>query len=113
VSKNIPEWQLLLEKKITPGDMRKEFVHSNTNSLNALGIVGRMLVKEHPENWKEKIRGLKNINWSRNNPEWEGRLLIKGRMMKNALGVELAANTILKKCGVSLSEDRLKHENKQ
>jgi len=112
VSKNIPEWQLLLEKKITPGDMRKEFVHSNTNSLNALGIVGRMLVKEYPENWKEKIRGLKNINWSRNNPEWEGRLLIKGRMMKNALGVELAANTILKKCGVSLSEDRLKHENR-
>ena len=113
VSKNIPEWQLLLEKKITPGEMRKEFVHSNTNSLNALGIVGRMLVKEHPENWKEKIRGLKNINWSRSNPEWEGRLLIKGRMLKNALGVELAANTILQKCGVSLSEDRLKHENKK
>ena len=113
VSKNIPEWQLLLEKKITAGEMRKEFVHSNTNSLNALGIVGRMLVKEHPENWKEKIRGLKNINWSRSNPEWEGRLLIKGRMLKNALGVELAANTILQKCGVSLSEDRLKHENKK
>ena len=91
--------------------MRKEFVHSNTNSLNALGIVGRVLVQKYPENWKEKIRGLKNINWSRSNPEWEGRLLIKGRMIKNALGVELAANTILQKCGVSLSEDRLKHEN--
>ena len=112
VSKNIPEWQLLLEKKITPIELRKEFVHSTTNSLNALGIVGRIIIQEYPENWKEKIRGLKNINWSRNNPEWEGRLLIKGRMMKNALGVELAANTILKKCGVSLSEDRLKHENR-
>ena len=30
VSRNIPEWQLLLEKKITPGELRKEFVHSNT-----------------------------------------------------------------------------------
>ena len=88
------------------------FANKTRSILNALGIVGRILVKEHPENWKEKIRGLKNINWSRNNPEWEGRLLIKGRMMKNALGVELAANTILKKCGVSLSEDRLKHENR-
>jgi hypothetical protein len=33
-------------------------------------------------------------------------------MIKNALGVELAANTILQKCGISLSEDRLKHENR-
>jgi len=112
VAKNIPEWQLLLEGKITPKELRKEFVHSNTNSLNALGIVGRIISQEHPENWKEKINGLKNINWSRNNSEWEGRLLLNGRMLKNALGVELAANTILKKCGISLSEDRLKHENR-
>ena len=43
-SKNIPEWQLLLEKKITPIELRKEFVHSTTNSLNALGIVGRIIL---------------------------------------------------------------------
>ena len=112
VSRNIPEWQLLLEKKITPGELRKEFVHSNTNSLNALGIVGKTLVQEYPDNWQEKLKGLKNINWSRSNPEWEGRLLLNGRMLKNVIGVELAANTILQMCGVTLSEDRLKHEKK-
>jgi len=112
VSKNIPEWQLLLEKKITPIELRKEFVHSTTNSLNALGIVGRIILQKYPENWKEKLRGLKDINWSRNNSEWEGRLLLNGRMLKTTLGVELAANTILKKCGIPLSEDRLKHENR-
>ena len=112
ISKNIPEWQLLLERKITPGELRKEFVHSNTNSLNALGIVGKTLVQEHPDDWQEKLRGLKNINWSRSNPEWEGRLLLNGRMLKNVIGVELAANTILQMCGITLSEDRLKHEKK-
>ena len=64
------------------------------------------------KNWKEKLRGLKDINWNRNNSEWEGRLLLNGRMLKTTLGVELAANTILKKCGIPLSEDRLKHENR-
>ena len=112
VSKNIPEWQLLMEKKITSAELRKEFVHSNTNSFNALGIMGRELVKEYPEDWKEKLKTLKNIDWSRSNPEWEGRLLLGGRMLKNVLGVELAANTILKKCGITLSPDRLKHESK-
>ncbi len=112
VVKYIPEWNLLLEGKISSADLRKEFVHGNTNSLNALGIVGRILIRDYPEDWKEKIKGLRDVEWSRTNPEWEGRLLLNGRMLKNAVGVELAANTILQKCGVELPEDRLKHENK-
>ncbi len=112
ISKNIPEWQLLLEKKITPIELRKEFVHGNTNSLNSLGIVGRVLIEQYPDDWKVKLRGLKNVDWSRDNPQWEGRLLLNGRMLKNAVGVELAANTILKQCGIELSEDRLNYENK-
>ena len=112
VSKYIPEWSLLLEKKISAADMRKEFVHGNTNTLNALGIVGRILIREYPEEWKQKLKGLRNMNWSRTNSQWEGRLLLNGRMLKNAIGVELAANTILQNCGVQLPEDRVKQEKK-
>ena len=112
VGKYIPEWNLLVENKISSADLRKEFVHGNTNSLNALGIVGKVLIREYPEEWKEKIKGLRNVDWSRTNPDWEGRLLLNGRMLKNAVGVELAANTILQRCGIELPEDRLKQENK-
>ena len=51
------------------------------------------------------------MDWSRTNPDWEGQLMLNGRMLKSKLGIELAANTILKKCGVSLSDDRLNYEN--
>ncbi len=112
VAKNIPEWQLLLQDKVSPYDLRKEFVHTNTNVLNALGIVGRTMMEEFPDTWKEKLRGLKNINWSRSNPEWQGRLIVNKQMVKNARGIELAANTILQKCGIKLSESRLRHEAK-
>ena len=112
LANNISEWQLLLQKKITSAELRKEFVHGNTNSLNSLGIVGRVLIEQYPDDWKVKLRGLKNVDWSRDNPQWEGRLLLNGRMLKNAVGVELAANTILKQCGIELSEDRLNYENK-
>jgi len=111
VSKNMPEWQLLLQKKVTPHELRKEFVNANSNSLNSLGIVGNILMKEYPEKWKEKLRGLKNIDWSRSNPEWEGRLLLKGVMLKNQLAINLAANIILKKCGVTLPKKRLMYES--
>ena len=32
-------------------------------------------------------------------------------MLKNKLGIDLAANAILKKCGVPLSDERLDYEN--
>ena len=32
-------------------------------------------------------------------------------MLKNKLGIELAANIILKKCGIPLSDERLGYEN--
>jgi len=112
VSKNIAEWQLVLQDKVTPSELRKNFVNTNTNLLNALGIVGRIIIEKYPENWKEKLRGLKNVNWSRDNPEWEGRILIHGQMHKHARGIDLAANLILQKCGITLSEDRQKFEDK-
>jgi len=110
VSKNIAEWQLLLQDKVIASELRKNFVNTNTNLLNSLGIAGRILIEEFPKTWKEKLRGLKDINWSRTNPEWEGRLLVHGQMHKQARGIDLAANLILQKCGVTLSEDRQKLE---
>ena len=111
IAKNIPEWQLLVQQRVTPSELRKEYVHSHTNLLNALGIVGHVLQNEYPSNWKQKLTSLQNIDWKRSNSDWEGKLLIKGRMLKSKLGIELAANTILKKCGVALSDDRLSYED--
>ena len=111
IAKNIPEWQLLIQKRVTTSELRKEYVHSHTNLLNALGIVGNVLQNEYPSDWKQKLASLQNIDWSRSNPEWEGKLLLRGRMLKTKLGIELAANTILKKCGIPLSDERLNYEN--
>jgi DNA sulfur modification protein DndB len=111
MTKNIPEWQLLVQKRVTASELRKEYVHSHTNLLNALGIVGNVLQNEYPSDWKQKLASLQNIDWSRSNPEWEGKLLLRGRMLKTKLGIELAVNTILKKCGIPLSDARLNYEN--
>ena len=112
LAKNIPEWQLLLQKKTRPVDIRQNFVHANTNCLNAFGVVGRVLMELYPDKWKKKMQLLKTIDWSRENLQWEGRLLQGGRMMRTVFGIELAANTILKQCGVNLSPARMEFERK-
>ena len=112
VSKNIPEWQLLLTKDVVPSELRKNYVNTNTNLLNALGIAGRFLIKEFPDDWQDKLRSLKKIDWSRDAPEWDGRLIINGQMQKQIIGIELAANIIMKKCGLHLSAQRQKIEER-
>ena len=112
VSKNIPEWQLLMQNKITSSELRKTFVHGNTNLLHALGISGRYLIKNYNKNWKSKLRILQNIDWTRNNPDWDGRLMLNGQMVRHTLGIELAANMIIQKMGIELTNDRLKFEDK-
>ncbi len=112
VSKNMPEWQMILQDNASLVELRKYFVNTNTNLLNALGIAGKIIIDDSPETWKEKLKNLKKIDWSRENPEWDGRLIRSGQMIKLAIGIDLAANVIIKKCGVKLDKTRQKIEAK-
>ena len=110
VARNIPEWNLLLEKKVSAGELRKNFVHSHSNLLSTLGIIGAFLLKNYPNEWKEKLKGLRKIGWSRNDKMWEGRLVIDGKMLKTNIGMELAANAILNSLEIPLDEERRRFE---
>lgn len=98
VAKNIPEWTLLVNKKVTPADLRKDFVHANTNMLEAIAITGRLLINKYPTTWKRKLAGLQNVDWSRTNPEWDNKIIIRGKMTKTKAGMNEAAKIILKYC---------------
>jgi DNA sulfur modification protein DndB len=104
-SKNIPEWNLLIEKKVSAWELRKEFVHAHTNLINALGMAGHVLVTQFPDNWKQKLKGLQKIDWARDSPVWQGKLLLDGKMLKNRNGIKKAAEVILQACGVTKTLD--------
>jgi len=111
VSKNIPQWQLLMDNKVSASELRKNYIHSHTNLLNALGIVGHVLTNRFPDQWKHKLKGFQKIDWSRSNPQWDGKLILDGRMLKNKIGIDLAAMMILLECGMAekqLEEFKLK-----
>lgn len=99
VGKNIPEWGLLMDKKVTPAEIRKEFVHANTNMLEAIAIAGNKLIKKFPSNWIHKLAGLQRVDWGRTNPEWDGKIIIRGKMTKTKAGMNNAAKILLKHCG--------------
>ena len=103
VSVNIPEWNLLLQGKIKPYDLRKTYVHAYTNILNALGLVGYVLTQRN--DWRERLKGLQKIDWRKNSPIWQNKVVMDGKMLKNRLGIKRAANMILEKLGVHETVD--------
>ena len=98
VWRNIPAWALLVENKMTPAEMRRELVHANTNMLEAISIAGNLLVKNFPNGWRQKLAGLQVIDWSKTNPEWDGKVMIRGKVTKTKAGMNSAAELIVKQC---------------
>jgi DNA sulfur modification protein DndB len=113
VSKNIPEWNLLMEKKVSASDLRVNYVHSHTNMLNALGIMGHVLISQYPDSWKSKLKGLQKMDWARDGPIWEGKVVIDGRMMKQKAGIKKAADVLLKGCGATMTLDDFENNERK
>jgi DNA sulfur modification protein DndB len=110
VGKYFPEWQLVRERRMTAGEVRKDFIHSNGIALQALGRVGNCLMSDGSSRWKKLLSKLKNINWLRSNSKlWEGRAIVGGRVSKSANNVTLTTNIIKKHLGIPLTqeEDRI------
>ncbi|MCH7560719.1 MAG: DNA sulfur modification protein DndB [Thaumarchaeota archaeon] len=104
VSKNIPEWKNLVDEQVTAGELRKNYVNSHTNLLNALGMVGHILITYYPD-WKKYLKKLQKIDWSRNSSLWAGKIVLDGRMMKQKIGIKKAADVILHECGITKTLD--------
>jgi len=83
VSEQIPEWQQVLEKKVTAGEMRQEYIHSHAVTLAGMGWAGASLLSIHPNNWSSKLKSLRKINWKRTNPEWQDKVIVNGSVTNN------------------------------
>jgi len=113
VANSIPEWQLALKKQISCASLRDDFIHSHGIALQAIGMAGSELVAEYPEDWRERLKKLTNIDWTRSNTNiWEGRATIQSRISKAWSQVSLTSIYIKIILGVTLrAEDRQIEEN--
>jgi DNA sulfur modification protein DndB len=111
VAKYIPDWKDALERKVTPSELRRDYVHAHGIALQALAIAGSTLIATHPKNWQKRLAPLRKLDWSRNNAQlWEGRALIGGRLNKSENNVVLTANVIKRQLGLPFSPTEEKVE---
>lgn len=112
VAKHIPEWRYVRDAKMTAGDVRQEFIHSHSITLQALGAVGHELMGKAKTTRKRALSNLRKINWARSNAkDWEGRAMLGGSIAKSGRNVTLTINLIKKKLGISLTPDERRIED--
>ncbi|WP_300998885.1 DNA sulfur modification protein DndB [Methanoculleus sp.] len=113
VYQNVPEWQWVVDKRVTTAELRKEYIHAHGVALHALGRVGHALIEQYPDVWREKLPQLQKINWSRENTRvWEGRAMVGGRINKSQANLALTSSIVKIFLGLQLTPDELTAEKR-
>jgi DNA sulfur modification protein DndB len=108
LAKHIPEWQLVRKSKMTAGEIRRDFVHSHGVLLQAFGRIGASMNAGAKADYRSLVN-LKKINWSRSNArDWEGRVMMGGRLTKASNSVVLASAFIKHIIGMELSPEEIR-----
>jgi DNA sulfur modification protein DndB len=102
----ILEWGFIKDGR-TAADLRRDFIHSHAVALHALGTVTGELLVRYPKQWRPKLRRLRAVDWSRQNPIWDGRAIHHGRVSKAGPSLMLTANVLRSIAGLPLSATEL------
>lgn len=108
ISRHIPDWYQVLERKVSAGEIRREYIHSHAVSLLGIGYAGASLLSIYPDDWADRLKPIQTVDWSRSNPYWEGRIMSSGRISKARPSVCFMTAHLKTKMGLPLT---LEEEN--
>jgi len=112
VGEQFNNWKGVRIGNLSGTEVRRDYINTHVVILQALGIAGRDLIEKYPDNWKKKLKKLKDIDWQKRNKVWDQRVIVNGRVVKNNKSIMLASNVIKKAIGVSLSAKEKAEESK-
>ena len=105
VSSYIPDWELVLQKQVSASEIRQDYLHCHSVALAALGEVGGNVRSHYPDDWELRLAGLRQIDWSRSNPDWQGHILSSGGISKSRSSVSWMCGYIKKFVDLPSKED--------
>lgn len=94
IGNNIIEWQQVHKREMSSADLRKDYVCGHSLALLALGICGNWLLTEYPDSWKHMLNNIKKINWDKDNPSWDGKVVIGGKISASRNSISEAVEYI-------------------
>lgn len=105
VTRYIKDWQLVIDKEISPAQLRQEYLHAHGVGLHAIGVLGKHLLCQEPKDWKKKLQKLADVDWLKTNPEWIKRSMNHGKLSKSTMNIQLTANALKIELGLPLTPE--------
>jgi DNA sulfur modification protein DndB len=80
VTEYIPEWSSIRDGDLQPPEARASYIHCHAVGFWAIAAAGGDLSGRYPDEnvWKERLAGLSEIDWRKDNPEWDGICMMDG-----------------------------------
>jgi DNA sulfur modification protein DndB len=105
LEENLIDLEKLGCEEISAREIKKSYFYPYSIGLQAIASITNQLIKEFPDDWEERLSGVRKINWRRDNEEWEGRAMSGGRLTTGGNHPAFTRNFIKMKIGLPLSED--------
>ena len=104
IADNMVQWRDLESKAITKVDLRENYIATQGIVIRALGRIGNFLYTHKEYDMQDVLKGIQNINWSRNASIWRLRAISSsGRVITNNKAAILIGNIIKTQLGLPLS----------
>ncbi|MCU0495023.1 MAG: DNA sulfur modification protein DndB [Chloroflexaceae bacterium] len=110
LSRTIPQWDTRVIEATASFELRRDFIHTHSVTLHALGMAGADLIATHPRDWQARLAPLAALDWRRANLTlWEGRAMLGRQMSKARTNIVRTASALKQALGLPLSpeEERL------
>jgi DNA sulfur modification protein DndB len=104
VSRAISDWGRVKRGDITPRDFRMENISSHSVVLRALGAVGAELIKQFPDDWKDRLQTLRSIDWRKSNPDWDNVCIVANSVVSNRQARAATKAYLKERLGLALTE---------
>jgi DNA sulfur modification protein DndB len=108
VARHIPDWQRVRDGHLQAPALRQEKINTHGVVLRALGGVGNVVFQIFPDDWREHLQLLEDIDWRKSvgghvNPLWDNVCIVAGSVVSNRQG-RVATLAVLKdKLGLLLT----------
>jgi DNA sulfur modification protein DndB len=111
IATQLPEWEQVRRGRLAAAEVRQDLIHSHGVVLHAFGRVGAGLLRHASQDWCDRIRRISEIDWSRSNPDWAGRAVVRGRLSKATQNVILTANYVKTRLDLEFSPEEQRVED--
>ena len=104
VSTFMPDWAKVRNRELRPIELRQENISTHSVVLRALGGVGAELLRQYASDWKDRLAGLRAVNWSKRNRDWENVCMVANSVVANRQARVATKAYIKRKLGLPVSE---------